>query len=132
MNRKVVVIGIILVVAIYFLAEYFLFTESLDEQYFQNEVEIVIENKTDNELTFRGVVNPGGSEGCFVDGTCTVLVGDLVIIVNQGRIAEPLVYGTEQYGGVGDYVEVRAKQINEELYTIIGNENYYIKSIAPE
>ena len=84
------------------------------------------------KLVFVGKVSEVDND-CYHDGICKIKVDDKWIITDLGGDPSPEM--EEQRGlrgnfgnvSINDKVEVYAKQIDGNTYTLYGNKSYYIK-----
>ncbi len=99
------------------------------ERVFEKEVVVEKGSTTTPEvkiIIFSGTVREGGQTSCFVDGVCSTMVSEYEVIWAAGDDPEPVV-GMNDAVRVGDRVEVFGQVIGENLVTLYGNENYYLK-----
>ncbi len=74
--------------------------------------------------------------GCFADGECYVEVSGKHITVLMGWTNDTVgkIIGSESIGDlekhIGENIEVYAKNISEERYTLYGSQDYYIKLLG--
>lgn len=83
-----------------------------------------------DEVKFSGIIK-SVNDGCFVDGTCSLQIDNKTVVIAEGWNTEP----QGKFTGIkisdediGKKVDVYAKRIVAESYTIIGDEKYYIKA----
>ncbi len=69
--------------------------------------------------------------GCWSDGICKVEINNKIwIIYNIGRnINHELMGTTEGQLTVGGKVEIKAKKVDANNYTLVGDKGYYIKVV---
>ncbi len=91
------------------------------------------DNKTDGVKFTGNIIET--NNGCWSDGTCSIKVDDKWITTEIGGLRPPnskpeirgRLMGINFSQDMGKRVEVYAKQIDDNYFTIYGNENYYIK-----
>lgn len=96
-----------------------------------NPKDIQILSDSDNEIKFVGYVMLGGQDTCPFDGICSLIVGDIEVIWAKGWPQEP-VGSMDNQIDIGDKVEIYGKREGNNVVTIYGSEEYYIKKVATQ
>lgn len=81
-------------------------------------------------VTIRGEVQPGGRNGCVVDGVCSTIVDGYEIIINGGDGWGEGPVGIVADHVIGDKVEVHGELESEFVVTLYGDDSYYLKLVA--
>lgn len=74
--------------------------------------------------------------GCFSDGECSVMVGESKVVLLIGRYRGPLgkIIGADSIGDlenmIGSEASVYSKKDSDGVYTLLGDESFYLKVIA--
>ncbi len=138
MNKKAWIIVLVLIIGAVAYAQYR--PKDVPVETVISHEDVVQEVKTPTpsvdttEQTFSGKIT-AYSTGCFVDGICSVTVGDKVVIITAGfRMNVPPVgtlQGVESIGDletkIGHTATVYAHKNSSKEYTLYGKASYYVK-----
>lgn len=114
-----------------------------DDIFEQNKPDVInqenLEKKKEENMasvTFTGILEEVNT-GCFADGECFIVVDGSKVTAIEGRKQGPLgktIINDDINAGFGDLyvflgeeIEVYARQISENEFTLYGSEDYYIK-----